>query len=357
MASDRILAVTKHIIREGAKLGIDEVGTRIFGSAWMPVKNVVLTPVFGELQKRYPKLFLADDPEALAAAKQAEAALVSDPMLKKMLEEGFAKVAGSNDEILRALARFDETLSALGSKVDAGFQRSEAHQQEATQAILDEIKTLKLEMKDFRAVAPSLADGLSLDDIYLQASTYQYDALKWISPQGAPTASRRLAEGRALLMSGLRRDPENARLLVALGYIEKTQAQVSEALGKYDEAVGLLSQAATYFTRAFEEEPTNISAMNGIANVYYFAKDYDRAIQLGMLIFNTQPEYGAAVLDLSLAIEGKLGEIGMFPPLVNALMSIYTYLEGLMPQQPETFPASYLAHVQKRMRELAPYAA
>ena len=84
MASDRILAVTKHIIREGAKLGIDEVGTRIFGSAWMPVKNVVLTPVFGELQKRYPKLFLADDPEALAAAKQAEAALVSDPMLKKM---------------------------------------------------------------------------------------------------------------------------------------------------------------------------------------------------------------------------------------------------------------------------------
>ena len=102
MASDRILAVTKHIIREGAKLGIDEVGTRIFGSAGMPVKNVVLTPVFGELQKRYPKLFLADDPEALAAAKEAEAALVSDPMLTKMLEEGFAKVAGSNDEILRA---------------------------------------------------------------------------------------------------------------------------------------------------------------------------------------------------------------------------------------------------------------
>ena len=60
MASDRILAVTKHITREGAKLGIDEVGTRIFGSAWMPVKNVVLTPVFGELQKRYPKLFLAN---------------------------------------------------------------------------------------------------------------------------------------------------------------------------------------------------------------------------------------------------------------------------------------------------------
>jgi hypothetical protein len=42
------------VIREGAKIGMDEAGTRICGSAWQYVKQVI-APVVGELQKRYPK--------------------------------------------------------------------------------------------------------------------------------------------------------------------------------------------------------------------------------------------------------------------------------------------------------------
>jgi hypothetical protein len=89
-----------------------------------------------------------------------------------------------------------------------------------------------------------------------------------------------------------------------------------------------------------------------MANVHYYAHDYDRAIALGMLIFNREPFYGAAVSDLTLALEGKLKEVGPVPELVEALKAVYRHLENLMPQQPQYFPANYLAHVQERLKEL-----
>jgi hypothetical protein len=55
MASSRILAVAKEIIRNAAELGIEEAGTRICGAAWAPLKKV-LTPAFQRTGIPFPGL-------------------------------------------------------------------------------------------------------------------------------------------------------------------------------------------------------------------------------------------------------------------------------------------------------------
>jgi hypothetical protein len=40
MTSKNFLDITKKVIREGAKIGLDEAGTRICGSAWQYVKHI-----------------------------------------------------------------------------------------------------------------------------------------------------------------------------------------------------------------------------------------------------------------------------------------------------------------------------
>ena len=58
---NNLVSVTKQVIRAAAKFGIEEAGTRIMGSAWTPFK-AMLSPVFSELEKRYPNFFLLDVP-------------------------------------------------------------------------------------------------------------------------------------------------------------------------------------------------------------------------------------------------------------------------------------------------------
>jgi tetratricopeptide (TPR) repeat protein len=358
MSSKHILSVAKKIIRVGVRIGLDEAGTRIMGSAWVHFKNV-LAPVVEELERQFPKMFLLEE-----EAEKAVKALSVDVKLQEMLSDGLSKLETGQDQILAAIARQEDTLQEIGDRVDRGVEkvRGQIHQvgeqnQAAFNQVLQEVQAMKVEVLSVRellgggAAPPPEQPELSIDEIFSQANAYQTDAMKWIAARDAKTASQRLAQGRDLVEAGLNRDPDNSRLLTILGYIEKSQAQVSQMEGDIDMSVTILAEAAKYFTQALKKDP-NISAINGLANIYYFAQDYDRAIQIGLLVVNQYPTYGAAVSDLSLALEGKLREVGPDPALVKFLKSVYRHLENLMPQQPQTFPASYLAYVQKRLAAL-----
>jgi len=198
---------------------------------------------------------------------------------------------------------------------------------------------------------------MSVEQIYREANAYQHDAMKWISARDSERASQRLRQGRDLSLAGLQQAPNNADLLATLGYIEKSQAQVSQVLGDENGAVTLLGKAATYFAKAIENDASNISAVNGMANVYLFARDYDRAIRLGLIAFQADPSYGAAAWDLTMALEGKIKEGNAVPEHVGLLVLVYRHLEELMPQQPQVFPANYLSYVQGRLKELPPMEA
>lgn len=280
------------------------------------------------------------------AADKAVETLSSDPGLQKSIEAEFAKLGAGQDEILRVLAAQDETLRGIGAAVDKGF--SEQNQQ--MEAILADLRDLKLKVS-LEAPRADAAANLSIDEIFLQSNAYQQDAMKWISGGELDIASQRLQQGRELALNGLRREPNSAKMLVTLGYIEKSQAQVIRA-GAPGDPVERLSEAAKFFVKALEADSEDVNAMNGIANVYLFSKDYDRAVKMGLLVVQKQPAYGAAAWDLSMALEGKIQQEGVSSEWVPVLRSVYKLLETLMPLQPEMFPASYLAYVQQRMAAL-----
>jgi tetratricopeptide (TPR) repeat protein len=358
MTSERLLTITKKIIRGAAAVGLEEAGVRIAGPTLWRFIKVGIEPVFRELETRFPKLLLVGETEAKEAAEGAVEALSDDEGLQLMLLEALSGLEDGQERILAMLAQQDDTLQGIGASIDRGLKEAGEQHEAASEKILTEIQALNLKLEGVRGLVGGDAGPrqdyaeLSIDEIYKQANAYQHDAMKWVVARDSDLASQRLAQGRDLLETGLNREPENADLLVSLGYIEKTQAQISVIEGDYDASVTILGEAAKYFAKGLEHDPSNVSSINGMANIYFFARDYDRAIQIGMLVFRLAPTYGAAIWDLSLALEGKIKEVGDEPPYVDMLKSIYEYLEKLMPQLPQQFPATNLAHVQKRLAEL-----
>ena len=115
-----LLAVTKKVLWEAAKIGIDEAGNRVVGpTAWRYLKRVV-NPVYDELQRRYPRIKLKGTAEAKVAAQNAIAELEKDINLQKMLNDGFADLKEGQSAIILELNRmnkvfnsFDETLETI----------------------------------------------------------------------------------------------------------------------------------------------------------------------------------------------------------------------------------------------------
>lgn len=348
MISPSFISVAKRILRSAAELGIEEAGLRICGSGWQPLKKV-LTPVFKELERRYPKMLLV--PEEM---QKAEADLANDPNIAALLQEKLAALQEGQFEILRVLLRHDQTLQSYRQLILGAFKEADTKNQARHERVIAEFAQVK---GAIARLPEQIAGGivqphLSLDEIYKQANGYQMDAMKWISARDPQSASQRLASARSLARGGLAQYGESASLMVTLGFIEKSQAQASTLRNDLDGSIQNLALAAEYFARAIQIEPQNLDALNGMANVYYFGRDYDTAIQLGLAIVKADPTHGPALNDLCLAIEDKMKEVGPQPSLIRVLVPLYKMLEKLMPLQPQLFPAAYLAHVQKRLAEL-----
>jgi tetratricopeptide (TPR) repeat protein len=351
MTSDRLLAVSKEVIRQGAEIGLDLAGKTICGPAW-PFVQKILSPVIDALQKGYPKLFLLDDRNAADTGEKAAAELSNNPTLQKMLDDGLLALKEGQEEILHLLAKNDDTLQTIGKSIDRGFQDAQRNNDDANARVMAELRSIRQLLQVRTASAPRAPTTLSPQEVDRRANGYQADAMQWINAGDADTASERLSQGRDLLRAALQMTPNNPRMLASLGFIEKSQAQVEFLKRHQEDAVTSLGEAAKYFTAALEQDPNEISALNGVANIYYYAGDYDRAINIGRLVVEREPTYGAALFDLSLALEGKMKAVGPQPALLEALRAVYQMLEQRMPLEPQTFPASYLAYVQQRLAEV-----
>jgi len=352
--SESLLLLTKKVIRSAVGVGLDEAGARICGpTAWKYVK-ASLTPVVDDMEHRFPKLFLVPE-----EAERAVGALSADKVFEERLSESFANLTSGQQEILAVLAQQNETLSVIGKNVDDGFTRlSEKidNMQAVTEYIATKLNELNINIDALvthrGTDLPPFAPVMSPRELYNQSFTYQSDAQRWVGSGEADTASERLANARALVEAGLKRYPENTDLLVSLGYVEKTQAQAAQLQNDYEKYVSCLEKAAKCFAAVLSRDPSNIGALNGMANVYYYHRDIDRAIELGRLAVHNAPSYGAASWDLAISIEAKLEESGPTSALTDQLKATYRHLVVLIPQQPQVFTASDLAHVHKRLEAL-----
>lgn len=347
MASQSLIALTKSILRQAAEVGIEEAGTRICGSMWPTVKKM-LTPVVDALQKRYPKLFLAGTDEAKKAAEAASNDLSNDAGLQKMLSDSFSKLEEGQAEILDVLSRNSETLKQIGESIDRGFKEAEEKNAGWRDAIMQQLQQLQIKIAAANAPAAPPAPGLSTQQIFYQANIYQQQAMNYLASRDVDSATESLNQARTLAEQGLMQDPGNADMLATLGYIEKSQAQVCSDKGNADAASIFLDEAAKYFTHALQRDPANVSALNGMANVYAFTHDYDRAIKLGRTLFESAPDYSFATFDLTLVLEEKIKEPNPDPALIELLRSAYERLVEQIPQNPG-FPPNYLPYVQERL--------
>ena len=191
-----------------------------------------------------------------------------------------------------------------------------------------------------------MAAGLTIAEIVQRARLCQEEAIGHSNAGDDAAALRRISEGRELAEAGRRRAPEDAELLIVLGFLEKTQAQIDT---DPDSAAASLSKAASCFAKALEAQPSDVSTVNGMANVYAIAHDYDRAIKLGETLFTTAPEYGAAAFDYALAMERHLEETGENLELLEKLDVVYRHLQGLLARPEQKFSAMHFAYVQERV--------
>jgi hypothetical protein len=341
MISPRVLALAKQIVRRTAELGLDEGGTLICGPAWPPIKKI-LEPVMAELDRRFPNLMLAKTEEAFEAASKAADSLDNDARLQDLLDKGFSGLDIQQKEVFALLARFDDKLEQIGGSIDRGFEATK----QSYEAIADQLRKLDLRL-DFAGEQRDAAAGLSIDEIFDEAIGCQSDAIHQANAENYAVAERRVARGRELLEAGLRRAPNEMRLLNVLGFIEKTQAQIDE-LTDPDKAAAATSKAAEYFAQVLAAEPDNAAALNGMVNVYLLTKDYDRACKLGETVFTTAPHYGAAIGDFALALEGLMEERGEDICGLEKLDNVYQHLLTLLRRPEQHFDAVQLAYFEER---------
>ena len=347
------LDIAKKVLRETIALGIEEAGIHICTKrGWDAIKTVI-TPVIKELERRYPKLLLV--PEEMA---QAEHDLDTDASLNTLVEQHMLAIETGQKEILNVLFRNDDTLASYKELFLRAFEEAD-NRAEARQSILiDEIRSIKTVVQasgQSRPLGniPTIEPKPSLAELYDQANSYQYDAMTWITANRPAVAAERLSVARALTLLGIAREGEHAELMITMGFIEKSQAQVCVAENNLSDATHYMAEAASYFTEALKLRPQDLSALNGMANVYAEGGDFDTAIEMGRAIMQADPNYGAAIWDLGLSLENKLdlltSENKYDPDLLKSAIEVDEHLKVIMPQQPSAFRSSDLDHVLKRL--------
>jgi tetratricopeptide (TPR) repeat protein len=325
-------------------MGIEEAGTRVCGpSGWRVVKKV-LSPVVKELERRFPKFLLV--PEEL---DKAEEALAEDELFENLVQEELLVLKEGHAEIMTVLARHDEKLQSYRDLIIRAVKEADEKNQKRHAQVMEEFGNVKTEIS-LLAHKYKIDDQkayLSFDEIYKQANGYQADAMTWISSGNADAAFQRLITARELAEEGLAREPKNPKMMNTLGFIEKSEAQVCMLRNNPQEATRRLSLAAEYFGESLKIQKKNSDALNGMANIFYYSRDYDTAIEYGKTVLEADPTHPTALLDLSLALEAKIKAFGPAPKLLRLLVSVYNLLEKLMPLYPQIFSANHLEHVQK----------
>jgi tetratricopeptide (TPR) repeat protein len=347
-----LLKLCQKLIVKSVGKGIDRVGKHYCGPAWPYIKKV-FTPVVDKLKQEYPDLF--DNPQE---AEKAAGALVTDTELQQLIAVGFENLTEGHNEILAALTRQDELINDISITMDEGFKISGDKQDEILQYLVTSFRAMQSRfdaLESSRAsaqVAPDKYANITVPEIISRSNRLQSDAMRWLVAGDNKTAEERLGEARELLTVGLNSEPGNNNLLVAFGFVEKTQAQMARIQGDYDGYVEYFIQAAQYFGKALANDPEDVGALNGMVNVYISNKDYDSAIRLGKFATISAPNYGAAFWDLAIAYEKKLKAYGQDRDLIQNLIRVYDKLLVLIPNDPYTFSAKDLIHVQNRIVEL-----
>ena len=193
--------------------------------------------------------------------------------------------------------------------------------------------------------------SISGNEIESEVDSLHRDAMGWIEKNRPLSAQRRLNDARNLIRDESERNPQNVNLLTLRGYVEKSQGQVYLLKGEVNQARKALNLAANYFNAAYKADAKDPNALNGLANMYFYAEDYDAAACFSTMALEKSPYYAEALWDLALALEEKLKRGDSAKEILPHLVPCYERLANIIPQYPG-FTAYQLKHVLTRLSQL-----
>ncbi len=251
----------------------------------------------------------------------------------------------------RYLASFFNTPEDLAAKVTAAVANVFGELSEAIGKLNLPVSRVLAEISRMGATPP-----LAGPEMLLEVNNLQRDAMHWISDgRYLRTAELRLAEARRLIASGSQQQLAGPLLLSTRGYVEKTAAQICEGQGDTAGANKFYQAAARYFRAALKLDPSDVSALNGQANVCQANGEYRKAATIGRVVVGLSPDYAAAYWDLGIALTHLLSEKPEHA-LIEELADVYETLVRLLPDEPSGFTPDNFAYAQEcaqRYRQMA----
>lgn len=337
-----VVDVVKKVVRKGVGVGLEAGGSAACGPLWPFFKEIV-TPVVEELENRFPKLFLVPD-----EAEKAIDLMASDSGLQQELvsefDQKFTALTTGQQDILAFLTGLEETIIDTANTVRRIDERT---------GQID-FRSLAVKVDEMHAAItqPIPEVRLSVQEIKEEGQALQADAMRWIDNRSPRTALIRIEEAKKLVAEGIRQSPNDAYLYSLRGYLEKTQSQAHSLEGRHQDAVVDITNAARFFSAALKIDPSDVSALNGMQNVFLFSRKFDEAIALGRIVVQVSPTWGSGVWDFSIALEQKMALDGETPALREELTGAYEQLLPIMSRPGSGYSSSHLSHVQNRLREL-----
>lgn len=190
--SSKIILIAKKIIFDAAKLGLEEAGTRLMGSAW-PYFKAVMTPILDELKERYPGLasaLNASGPNAEAEVSRAANEISNDPKLQALIIDAFSNIENGQREIVNrigemeaVLSRQNETIISLQIASDKKIDRLIALVEKLESQQPKKVYTEGITMFDLEGVwtltnvEPPLPDSCHFEQGKFGISLHQIDAM------------------------------------------------------------------------------------------------------------------------------------------------------------------------------------
>jgi tetratricopeptide (TPR) repeat protein len=242
-----------------------------------------MTPVFKQLQAKYPRMFGSpSEAQKAAQALAADAHLVA--LLHEEFDKNFRELKEGEDVILTVLAQQNEKLQEIA---EIGVSVQETTVEGFKQLPIDIKQAIKEALQEHPIRQP-----LSLPEIDIQISNLLLDAGRWLYADNAPTAQRRLDEAGALIAEGLNKGGDRIRFFEIKGYLEKLQYKVNVLARNPEAALAALNDAAEYFAAALKLDPSNAGSLNGLGGVYYEMHQYDAAITFAELSIEESTKKG-----------------------------------------------------------------
>jgi tetratricopeptide (TPR) repeat protein len=330
-----LVALFRKVVVGAGMATLDIAGQMALPGAW-PILRGALEPVLGRLSEK-----LGGDPiRSREAAERAADEFERDARLQDLLRTQLLKpldeLAKGQEKVdadvqalfvmvmenTRALDDLSHDVGDIRERLEHGMDLSPQAEERLVQLVAERVVVMQ-GVRDFagRELTAVSADPsppaawLERDELVAQVNQSQHTAVEDVAAGRVAEAMDRLRHDRVLVGQALIETPTDSMLRVLNGYLLKTLAQAADGAGDREGAGDYLARAEEIFRLLVADAPADpiilAGAVNGLGNVHYARREYEKALECHAQATDVLPAYPEAWHDLfgtydALALDGDL---------------------------------------------------